>query len=339
MKKKFQILIPHNGDRGGMESLHQLAYGLKKHKQNVEIVYSLDWRNFFTGKVNKVPKAMKKYCSGIKIKDKLNDNQNCIIFVPEIFTSYVRNIKYAQVNLFWLSVNNYWIGYKKFREHYKLLFRGKYGIGRFIHLHFAPPMTLDEIKLKQFNHIAQSRYAESFIKSYFGKQPISIFDYTDDIPKYNSNFFNLKKRQNLIAYNPVKGIEITKRLKSKFSKKFKFVPIENMSHQGVRKFLQKVAIYIDFGEHPGRDRFPREALLCGCCIITGYRGSAAFEDVPIDNKFKLYEGKELEKRFGNVIDFLSKRQDCKKLYEQPYNNVRKDKTIVMSQIRSYLQNI
>ena len=32
-------------------------------------------------------------------------------------------------------------------------------------------------------------------------------------------------------------------------------------------------VYIDFGHHPGQDRLPREAVQCGCVVITGTRGS------------------------------------------------------------------
>jgi len=32
-------------------------------------------------------------------------------------------------------------------------------------------------------------------------------------------------------------------------------------------------VYIDFGHHPGQDRLPREAVQCGCVVITGKRGS------------------------------------------------------------------
>lgn len=51
--------------------------------------------------------------------------------------------------------------------------------------------------------------------------------------------------------------------------------------------MQLAKIYIDFGHHPGMDRIPREAALCGCCIVTNRDGSVAYsEDVPIDDEYK-----------------------------------------------------
>ena len=47
-------------------------------------------------------------------------------------------------------------------------------------------------------------------------------------------------------------------------------------------------IYIDFGEHPGKDRIPREAALRNLIVITNRNGAAVNNiDVPIDNMFKI----------------------------------------------------
>ncbi|MCF0104812.1 MAG: hypothetical protein HUJ51_05465 [Eggerthellaceae bacterium] len=45
--------------------------------------------------------------------------------------------------------------------------------------------------------------------------------------------------------------------------------------------------YIDFGNNPGKDRIPRKATICGCCVIAGLRGAASNNaDIPIHNKYK-----------------------------------------------------
>jgi len=339
MNITFQILIPFDGDKGGMESLHQLVYFLKSFNTSVEIVYTLSWRKFLLRKKIHHPKSMEKYCKGVKIKKNLEDRENNIIFIPEIFTSYVRNMKHAKINIFWLSVNNYYVGFKNFNKTFKWIVRGKYGIGTLLHPHFKSPLKIDEINVKNFNHIAQSKYAENFIQTTFGKKPISIYDFTDDIPKLNESFFNLKFRDKTIVYNPVKGYKITKDIINKYKSKFKFIPIQNMTHIEVRKLLGNSFIYIDFGEHPGRDRIPREALLCGCCIITGYRGSASFQDVPINAKFKLYEDDKLLENFGKLTNELIVKNDCKEFFIDAYNQVVKDKDIVKQQVKSYLDKL
>ena len=49
-------------------------------------------------------------------------------------------------------------------------------------------------------------------------------------------------------------------------------------------------LYIDFGNHPGKDRLPREVALNGCCVITGRRGAAKNDvDIPIPNGYKFDE--------------------------------------------------
>ena len=51
--------------------------------------------------------------------------------------------------------------------------------------------------------------------------------------------------------------------------------------------LLRAKIYIDFGPHPGMDRFPREAALAGCMIVTNTQGAAEYyADVPIPHKYK-----------------------------------------------------
>jgi hypothetical protein len=51
--------------------------------------------------------------------------------------------------------------------------------------------------------------------------------------------------------------------------------------------MQSSKAYVDFGEHPGKDRIPREAAANGCCVITNQKGAAANDkDVPIPEKYK-----------------------------------------------------
>ena len=90
-----------------------------------------------------------------------------------------------------------------------------------------------------------------------------------------------------MLYNPKKGIEFTRQL-IEAAPDLNWVPLENMSNEEVRGKLKTSKVYIDFGDHPGKDRFPREAAISGCCVITGKRGSAAYDDVPIPEDFDGY---------------------------------------------------
>ena len=63
-----------------------------------------------------------------------------------------------------------------------------------------------------------------------------------------------------------------------------------MTNEEVRGLLKSSKCYVDFGNHPGKDRFPREAAICGCMVVTGKRGSAAYaEDVCIPEEYKFDE--------------------------------------------------
>ncbi|MBQ2559925.1 MAG: hypothetical protein II565_05000, partial [Fibrobacter sp.] len=86
--------------------------------------------------------------------------------------------------------------------------------------------------------------------------------------------------------------------------------LQNMTTEQVKETLLHSKVYIDFGNHPGKDRFPREAAMCGCCVITGKRGSAKFfEDVPIDNEFKYDESAK------TIPLIISKIRECLNNYE------------------------
>ena len=61
-------------------------------------------------------------------------------------------------------------------------------------------------------------------------------------------------------------------------KGIEFKPIRGMTRQQVIDAMRHAKLYLDFGEFPGRERMPREAALCGCCIITSKIGSAYYYD-------------------------------------------------------------
>ncbi len=77
--------------------------------------------------------------------------------------------------------------------------------------------------------------------------------------------------------------------------------------------LQTGKIYVDFGEHPGKDRIPREAAANGCCVITNKKGAARyFEDVPIDDRYKFENPEEsldeLDKLLHDICDNFAEHQ-------------------------------
>ena len=75
-------------------------------------------------------------------------------------------------------------------------------------------------------------------------------------------------------------------------------PIENMTPAQVQELLALAKVYIDFGNHPGKDRIPREAAVSGCVVITNKKGAAANDvDINIPDEFKFDE----QSKFSEVI--------------------------------------
>ena len=87
---------------------------------------------------------------------------------------------------------------------------------------------------------------------------------------------------------------------------YHFVLIENMSRKCLSKTLNNSTVLIDLGMHPGKDRMPREAVLCNNYVITSYFGACVNEtDVPIDKSCKIDLNIEPKEFCSLVNDLLS----------------------------------
>ena len=85
----------------------------------------------------------------------------------------------------------------------------------------------------------------------------------------------------------------------------RWVPLIGMTTEEMRSCMSKSKVYVDFGNHPGKDRIPREAAISGCIVITGKRGAAAFaEDVCIPETYKFDES------CAKKEDIISCIRDC-----------------------------
>ena len=74
-----------------------------------------------------------------------------------------------------------------------------------------------------------------------------------------------------------------------------------MSRKEIIDTLENSIIYLDLGNHPGMDRFPREARLMGCVVLTNTRGSAGNEtDLPIESEYFKFDDEKSD--FDLVIE-------------------------------------
>jgi hypothetical protein len=275
---KIYIFCPAYFATGGPELLHQLHFKLRK-RGVCSFIY-------YTGKDelnnNYTNDRFKHYVGIGEIAETIDDSENNYLITPEI---YFKNLNYSRINLlfWWLSVDYFLInnGFdpllvtkNNFKNKVKIFInRSPYNRIRSI---------LNKTNLKF--HLYQSYYAMNFLKRLGINNILPLSDFINPKVVYKDNDV---VKEDVIAYNPQKGFEITKYIMENSPSHFMWIPIENMTPEQISKLLARSKVYVDFGNHPGKDRIPREAVLNNCCIITCKRGSAKNRvDIPISNKYK-----------------------------------------------------
>jgi hypothetical protein len=293
--KNYYIVAPANSATGGPELLHQLAYKLKRYGKTVYMFYIPD--NY----PSPIHHNYKQYY--LDFVREIEDNEQNVIIIPETKTELLLKYKKAKKIIWWLSVDNYFFCLPGLKGLINRLILKKFNSQKYLFF------NKNLLKIADF-HLVQSEYAYAWLN----KNGINNFGFLSDY--LHESFINVKTeldfKQNIVVYNPKKGVDVTKKL-IKNSPNIKFVAIENMTREEVVKLLQKSKVYIDFGYHPGKDRIPREAAILGCCIITNKRGSAKFsKDMPINEEFKFNENnfsaisEKIEECFNNYILNLDK---------------------------------
>jgi len=110
--------------------------------------------------------------------------------------------------------------------------------------------------------------------------------------------------------------------------------IINMTRKEVIETLQRAKVYMDFGNHPGKDRLPRESAILGCCVITGKRGSARyFEDVPIPEQYK-FEDKE-----ESIPTIVERIRDCLENFEERYKDFDYFRQVIREEPKKFLEDL
>lgn len=328
--EKIFIACPANVTTGGPELLHQLCYTLRKLKYDAIMYYYNFDKNKYTVPI---AEAYKVYDNPFVID--FEDSIKNLIIIPEVEYNILKSIKLAKKVFWWLSVDNYccsrsgiW-GKVLFRLGFSRLDGYKYKkLLGFVNEKF---LFSDEVI-----HFVQSKYAEEFCKS-LGIKASKIYYLSDYLnPIFINNAINKRKyikKEDIVLYNPKKGYEFTKKIIEK-SPYIKWIALENLSRNEMSDLLLKSKVYIDFGNHPGKDRIPREAAISGCCIITGLKGSAKYyEDVPIDNKYKIKDSKK------NIIEIINKIQDIFNDFEENALNFEEYRKFILNEKHIFNQNV
>jgi hypothetical protein len=272
MSNKIVVAIcPGNFVTGGPEVLHQFVHCINENGGDAKILY------YPFSSVFQVPKAYLKYNVNICSIDDVK-NKSVEFVIPEIFTACIKELPGNKFNIWWLSVDNYF-EYKNG----SFLSKIKLSIKKLIKFRTSP-LTINQ--LKKYKQWVQSYYAQEFLGTY-GIESSLLSDFLNN--EHLNQDVDMFKKENIICFNPKKGISVTNQLTNAYPN-YKFVPIQNMTAKEVSELLQSSKIYMDFGNHPGKDRIPREAAMAKCVVITGTKGSAKNEyDIAVDSKYKIDE--------------------------------------------------
>ncbi len=278
------IACPEKLATGGTELLHQFYFKIKKIDSNVKIFYYN-----YSGSDSPIAERFLKY--DVEYVTELDDKKENFIIFPEVATNKLKKYKKSKKSIWWMSVDNYFnsIGYgknflSKIRKNLKRHFRNKYIFSN-----------------KKIYHFVQSKYAYEFLKKNNVQNIMYLTDYIGENILNENVEYTSKNRRNRVLYNPKKGFEFTKKIIENMND-FEFIPLENMTQERIIDLCKTSKVYIDFGTHPGKDRFPREASYLGCLVITGLRGSAKYkEDIYIDSKYKIEDKEENIEKIKGLI--------------------------------------
>jgi len=326
--RTIYIVCPPRQQSGGPEAMHQLCDRLNTHPtiNNVFMLYIQEHKN----SASKVITSANHYQSPLATPTTYSSLYNCpvapslpmnisteLIIYPECWTHLIDSFPQAQIAIWWLSVDNNHSQFQQFhRKDVLHLYQSHYA-KHYLLSHMTPPENI----LEMTEYIAPSRIP-----------PVGAVD---------SGFRDLD-----VLYNPAKGVHYTDAIRSRseegyklqkggmnnssrsshdggtssttISSKMRFRPIgeglggrKRISPEEVTSLLLRSKVYIDFGPHPGMDRLPREAALCGCIIVTNGEGSAGFpKDYPIPEEYRIrtFDVDTVHKILRKSIDEFEERR-------------------------------
>lgn len=273
------ILCPANFASGGPELLHQLGYKLRLLGFEAVMYY---WNQ--KAQISPICNEYLKY--NVPYTQTLSDKQENIVIIPEVVIPIIHSLFNIKKVIWWLSVDN-----------------AKYT------LHDMDVMRSD----KHIIHFCQSHYAIDFLLQN---------DIENNRIKYLSDYINTaflmkrnkEERDDIIVFNPRKGFDVTSSLIEKSCARIKWQALSGLTPDGMRDVMEHAKIYIDFGNHPGKDRIPREAALSGCIVVTNCKGSAKNTiDVPIKKQYKFENTQNitsiLESLYKMIHDYKNLKED------------------------------
>jgi hypothetical protein len=327
---KIAIFCPIGYVTGGPEALHQLCDALRHFGQDANLVPTVVY-----GEAAEEYRIYDAPVSNLEFA--LNAD---VVITPENHLTFdwrFQNIESKNVYIWWLSVDNsphaIANNYENRNHPINLLkmvtLRDIFSLKRDSlrnHLHNSRTRRKTEIGTKSdhnvlidlhsVSHIAQSFYAQDFLKREIGQGALVVSDF---IRRENEKSLSLTNPNDkkIIAYNYAKSHLLLSRIRRRMSRAIEFVPLVNMNSSELRNQLMRSDLYLDLGHFPGRDRLPREAISLGCPVLLAKRGAARFyDDFNLDDEFRfdIVNGKlkdleaTLKKLLTNKSDLFEKQR-------------------------------
>lgn len=303
--KKVYVYCPPNVVTGGPETHHNVVSVINESGGDAYIFYNDD--NAV------VPVPYTKY--NIQIANTIEDSEENLLIVCEMFTDMLFKYKHIHKAVMFLSLE------------YFLSRNPEYKVKEFIskrrlpRLLYWPIYQLCRIIKPQYNYkkidfndpylivTCNGEVNKRYLIEHYGVDEEKIGYICGPInTEFTLNLEDSISKEDVVVYNPKKGIEFTNKIIQLYERKYanvKFVPLENMNAIEVHDLLKKAKVYIDFGNHPGPERIPREAVISYCNIITSLNGSAKYyNDVPISSSYKIEDKEENLTKICDLINSM-----------------------------------
>jgi len=291
------IVCPAHTTSGGPELCHQLADTLNQDQPGrASVVY---WP-FIRAALPAPP--YRDYDARPAMRAEITPGS--IVVLPETYGRLLCDFPGSRIFYWWMSVNNF------YREA---------GIDARI--------ELAQIRRHVTANLYQSEYARRFCASAGLAHANRLSDKLSDGYLHAITHPPTVARRNIIAYNPAKGLARTtavlRALDQGLRQAPQVIPLEHLTAAQLREVLATVKVYIDFGEHPGKDRLPREAAAMGATVLTNRRGAAGNTvDMPIPEEFKIDDHRRgFERRAAEKIHLLLDQFDVQAPRFGPYRRM------------------
>jgi hypothetical protein len=324
------VVCPLDIQTGGTELCHQLVDNLNNKGIISYMTYVSKDFNIIDAQI---PSGFKKY--NVKVcAEIVNTKENIIVF-PETYMFLIKKLNVDKMSyiFWWMSLDNYFnissiFGYLKFSNK---TFKGiisktiNFITRRYPIMTFADLRKIEGRSLNVF----QSTYVNQFLLNQKIYNQLALSDYI------NLEFLNLDStdviKEDIILYNPLKGFKITKKIINKMEG-FNFVPLVNLNRSQLSALMRRAKLYIDFGNHPGKDRIPREAVMNNCCIIVGKNGSARFfQDLPIYEDYK-FDNQDVELVCERIAYVMNNYNKCISDFDFIKKRIYQEKSIFEEEI-------